>query len=123
MAAFNWISIDDACPSCGQRGTIRAQTHVASDYGGDERGRFHDREYRLGDEMVWWPAGHPQFTAWKLGNAVHPPTDPDDDEEACHAAWRACGAELFVVLEFHDRRPTRVIQVGLERNWPATFLR
>jgi len=40
MGAFNWILIEARCPSCHRVSSLKAQTHVASDYDGDETGRF-----------------------------------------------------------------------------------
>ena len=61
MAAFNYLVLEVNCPACGQLTTLRAQTHMASDYDGDERGRFMNREYRLGERMWWFSEGSPDY--------------------------------------------------------------
>jgi hypothetical protein len=68
MGAYNWILVDAECPSCASFSRIRCQTHVASDYGGIG-GRFFDREYSLGQEMVWWPRDHARWDEPRRGLA------------------------------------------------------
>jgi predicted RNA-binding Zn-ribbon protein involved in translation (DUF1610 family) len=98
MAAYNWVVVDETCPACGKRSRLRCQTHVASDYSGDASGRFHDREYHLGQRMAWWPREHIGFERWRADrwhrdrNSV----DAAFDEEACHATCPVCDADLFV---------------------------
>ena len=123
MAAFNWIIIDGRCPRCGVSGRIRCQTHVASDYGGDARGRFQDREYRLGEELWWWPSGHPRFDAWRIDGRLEPALD-GSVEEACYSRCASCGAELVVVLRFANLRAERVVgPVREEADWPEGYFR
>lgn len=123
MAAFNWIIIDGRCPRCGVIGRIRCQTHVASDYSGDARGRFQAREYRPGEEMWWWPKGHTRFDDWRVEGRLAPPPD-GSVEEACYSSCASCHAALVVVLRFTDLRADSV--VGLvrdESDWPPGYLR
>src|SRR5262245_13629515 len=117
MSAYNWITIDVRCPQCADRARIRCQTHVASDYAGDHSGRFHDRDYTLGEPMAWWPPDHPQFESWrKHGDAVV-------DEEACYSSCSACKADLCVVIRFRDLIPEAVISISPEADWPEGYSR
>jgi hypothetical protein len=121
MAAFNWIEIDGECPSCGRAATLRCQTHVASDFGGDDTGRFCNRVYRLGDPMAWWPRDHRKYASWREDSE---PDQPEDQAvEACYASCTACGAELYAVLRFHEVKAVEVLGVGLEVEWPANYSR
>lgn len=115
MGAFNWIEFQGRCPSCATNTTIRAQTHVASDYGGDATGRFHDRTYRLGETMAWWPREDQRFDRWR---EVY-----EDAIEACYSNCSACNAELCAVIRFQDRSPIEVRALTTEENWPPSFPR
>jgi hypothetical protein len=106
VGAYNWILIDARCPACNQRVVLRCQTQVASDYDGDASGRFHDREYRLGEALRWWPRGSEQYNRSRNRGV-----DTSHDEEACHASCADCGASLFVVIAFDETTPVRVIRV------------
>ena len=119
MSAFNWILFDAACPSCRAASALKAQTRVASDYAGDSTGRFHDRVYRVGDIMAWWPTDHPRFAAWRPEEALL--TGPDKASEACYTECVSCGASLYAVIEFESLRPTRVAAIGPEEQWPAAY--
>ena len=123
MAAFNWILVEDECPACHAHVLIRSQTYIASDFGGDERGRFCASEYRLGDPMAWWPPGHPKFKGWREGEdlAASSGLPPKEVDEACYAGCTACGEDLFVVIRFRDAVPVEVRQIGLEMDWPAGY--
>jgi hypothetical protein len=116
--------LDETCPVCGLSKGIRAQTHTASDYSGDESGRFHDREYRPGDEMAWWPASDPRFESWRANRrgpgASH---DSEVDDEACYAECLACHANLYAVVRFRGRRIESVLEIGREADWPDGFLK
>ena len=124
MSAYNWISFDSDCPVCQRDTTIKAQTHVASDYDGDDSGRFHDRLYRLGETMRWWPEQHPRFSEWKNeGFPNRSERRGDECEEACYARCEACGAKLCAVIEFRRMSPVRILKLGLEDDWPDGYLR
>jgi hypothetical protein len=122
MGAYNWITINESCPHCGQFATIRCQTHVASDYGGDQLGRFHDNEYQPGDRMRWYEESHKNFQEWRPESEINPP-EPDSEnlKECCYANCMNCNRELYAVIEFHFTTPSRVLGVGLEENWPDNF--
>jgi hypothetical protein len=121
VAAFNWIAFEGECPACGRLGPIRCQTHVASDYGGDRTGRFHDRLYRLGEPMAWWPRDHAAYARWR--EASEPGQPADQALEACYAACAACGADLYVVLRFEEIAAVEVVEFGLEAGWPSGYRR
>lgn len=121
MGAFNWIIVDVPCPACHKQVEIRCQTHVASDYGGDERGRFQCREYRLGESMAWWPKEHREYSAWRANGRIGQLDKGEIDSEACYASCPACDADLYVVLEFDGPCPVKVKDIGLEGNWPEGY--
>ena len=121
MSAYNWLMVEAKCPACERESMIRAQTHVASDYGGDETGRFHDREYRIGDDMRWLPASDPRYTSWRVNGRVQPVPDDDTDEEACYGTCPSCGAHLVAVVRFRRTRIERVIDIRKEEDWPAGY--
>ncbi len=123
MAAFNWINVDAPCPGCGQLSRIRCQTHVASGYSGDGSGRFHDREYELGEQMAWWPRDHDEFDGWRANRMQAAPEGSSFDEEACYASCQSCGAALFAVVRFHEVTPEQVLAIGAEANWPDGYLK
>lgn len=126
MSAFNWILIDSACPICTTTSAIRCQTHIASDYGGDERGRFHDREYHLGEPMLWWPRHDARFPGWRVDGrktGMASSLTTSIDEEACYSCCTNCGADLCVVLEFHENVPTKVLQITRQEDWPDEYFR
>ena len=122
MGAFNWILVDGICPNCESPQRFWCQTHIASDCGGDHRGRFHDREYRLGEEMWWWPRTHPCFMDWR-DEGARLTGDPAVGEEACYATCPKCGQELCVVVQFRENVPERVVQVTRESDWPKGYAR
>jgi hypothetical protein len=123
MAAFNWILVEGECPACHAHALIQSQTHVASDFGGDERGSFCVSEYRLGEPMAWWPPRHPKFKKWREGGdlAASNELPPEEVEEACYAGCTACEADLFVVVRFRNAVPVEVRQIGLEKDWPVGY--
>jgi hypothetical protein len=124
MSAYNWLLLDERCPICGGSKGIRAQMHTASDYDGDESGRFHDREYRVGDEMRWWPVSDPRFKSWRADRRRGEPLqDGELDEEACYAECLSCHARLYVVVRFRKTRVERVLLIGREEDWPRDFLK
>lgn len=122
MSAYNWIIVSAHCPACGKEVDIRCQTHVASSYGGDTTGRFFDEEYRLGDPMRWWPRGHKKYEEWRVdGRKTNESLPRKTDSECCYASCPACKAELFVIIEFDGPRPTKLMKVGLEKDWPEDY--
>ncbi len=121
MAAFNWIIAQATCPACGKLSTLRCQTHVASDYAGREGGRFHDREYVLGQPMAWWPRDHARWGLWQVGGR-HGVIETDFEEEACHAECGSCSEPLFAVIRFHETVAVRVLEVGRAAHWPEGYV-
>lgn len=123
MAAFNWINVEALCPACGNVVRLRCQTHVASDYGGDTTGRFHDRDYELGQAMAWWPRDDKRFELWRAGRWRSEDRESAFDAEACYATCSICDASLYVVLRFHENVPEQVVAVGKEEDWPDEYLK
>lgn len=122
MAAYNWIDFEALCPDCGRGASIRAQCYVASSRSGLD-GRFHDREYRLGERMAWWAPDDPDYVDWRdEGGSVRLAGDAEV-RECCYASCRRCDTELFAVIRFVRLVPTTVEAVGYDRNWPREFLR
>jgi hypothetical protein len=120
MGAYNWIVINRVCPKCKLQGLIKCQTHFCSDYGGDVTGRFHDREYLLGEKMAWWGREDPRHSVW--ANSNHRVLLEKFDE-CCCATCMTCNTNLYVVIEFEDCRPVRVKELGLEEYWPDNYLK
>jgi len=87
MGAYNWVIIEETCPVCGRKATIRCQTHVASSYGGGPDGRFLDREYRLGERMRWWAPSDPEYPQWRAMGRMDVPLERSD-QEACYSTCR-----------------------------------
>lgn len=123
MAAYNWVIVSEPCPACGCTSDIRAQTHVASDYDGDDTGRFHDREYRLGERMHWWPASDSRFPGWRANRSRKGVPSLEIEEEACYAECPSCHARLFVILRFIGLRIDQVLGIGREDAWPDDYLK
>lgn len=121
MAAYNWIVFKDLCPSCQSQVDLRCQTHVASDYDGDDCGRFHDAEYALGERMRWWPEPHKEYKKWRIANENDTSAKGEVDAECCYVSCPACGADLYAVIEFDGPCPQRIKAIGLESNWPANY--
>jgi hypothetical protein len=119
MAAFNWIEFEEVCPNCNRLSRIRCQTHIASEFAGDENTDFYRREYRLGDKMAWWPPGHLNFRFWREHS--EPNQAPDQAVEACCADCQNCKAHLCAVILFDDLRPVQVTHLSLESDWPDGF--
>jgi predicted RNA-binding Zn-ribbon protein involved in translation (DUF1610 family) len=118
MAAFNWILFDGACPECGSVTPIRCQTHVASDYDGDAGGRFHDRTYRFGERMAWWPESDSRYIRWSEDCVSLP---DGSSSEACYSDCTSCGAELCAVLRFEALVPRELLALRLEADWPSDY--
>ncbi|MEQ8767163.1 MAG: hypothetical protein RL885_24850 [Planctomycetota bacterium] len=111
MGAFNWILIDATCPACQMSVTMRCQTHAASDYGGDDTGRFHDREYRLGERMARWPKDDRRYDDW---NHPEDMDGPGENQERTYAHCPSCEAQLIAVIAFEDLVAMRVLDVSLD---------
>jgi hypothetical protein len=118
MAAFNWLEFEATCPVCHRSGTIRAQTHVAASYDGDSTGRFHNREYRLGERMAWWAPDDRRYAAW-CDDAQ--PAPPDGHREACYASCTNADCQLCAVVEFAALMPLRVLELCAEEDWPEGY--
>jgi hypothetical protein len=97
MSAFNYVTFEGTCPSCGHRAVMRVQTHIASDYEGDERGRFMDRDYGVGERMWWFGPSHPDFDTWKTWGG-----DGSRVTEECYGVCTRCNAPVSTVVEFED---------------------
>jgi hypothetical protein len=122
MSAYNWINIKEECPSCHKTACIKCQTHVASNFYGDGIGRFCHREYNLDDKMSWWPENDKRFMVWRadwLENNVNLPSH--QAVEACYSQCENCKAGLCVVIQFDSLRPTQVVHINLESDWPENY--
>lgn len=124
MGAFNWIELEDVCPHCDEVSKIRVQTHMVSDYAGDEKGRFHDSTYKIGEKMRWWTNDDPSYKDWKDENAIDNLLNNEDTGiECCYADCLRCAAELYLIIRFVACVPTKVLKIGEERDWPESYLR
>src|SRR3954469_23501769 len=121
MSAYNWIIVTTRCPACNRQVELRCQTHIASDYGGDQTGRFHDREYHLGEPLRWWRKGHQKFQAWRANGRVGEFNQGETDSESCYTSCPACSTDLYAVIEFDGPRSVAVTDIGLEDNWPKDY--
>ena len=121
MAAYNWIEIESLCPVCRRQAVIRAQAHIAASFDGDDSGRFCDRTYRLGQRMPWFARSHRNYADWQLD--PDSPAEESDAREACYSECTACGAELFVVIQFREFVPSKVLALGPEDEWPDAYPR
>jgi len=119
MSAYNWITAFATCPHCGTEHEIVIQTHMSSSYGGDERGRFFDRCYALGEKMRWWSKSHPKFAEWIVSHAV--PKEPDSFLECCYGKCSGCKQEIDSVVQFSDVTPVLVKDIGVLDEWPSDF--
>ncbi len=122
MSAYNWIEFEGCCPSCQKKAVIRCQIHTCSDYDGDDTGRFHDRIYKLGDVMAWWPVSDPRYNDW-LDSNTKKEYEYDANTECCYAECGKCSAELFSVIKFNNCSPAEVLGLGLEKDWPKDYLK
>ena len=129
MGAYNWIEFEGICPLCDEKSILRAQTHVASDFDGDERGRFCHRTFRIGDRMFWWEESDQRYKAWKDSNWLDVQTiaeeySRDASTECCYTDCTSCGSEeLYAVVCFQSLIVTGVLQVGLDSERPEGFER
>lgn len=123
MGAYNWILITARCPSCSCEVQLRCQTHIASDYGGDESGRFHDREYRVGDPLKWWPQQSPKYAKWRVNGIIGGSGYGDFDTECCYTACPECKTNLYAVIEFEGPRAVNVKEIGFEDQWPQNYFK
>ena len=97
MASYNWIIDTAKCPACSHKAEIRTQTYIASSYDGDDTGRFHDREYKIGEKMAWWERNHQNFAEWlESRDRNHSPAKV---VEACSTNCVECGAELYAIIK------------------------
>ncbi len=124
MGAHNWILVDGKCPACGRDASIRCQTHVASDYAGDGRGRFFDRVYKMREQMLWWGEGDARHSKWRVdGKAFGDSDDASIDYEACHSTCPVCKAYLCAVIKFERNTPVELLRLCEEAEWPEEYYR
>jgi hypothetical protein len=80
---------------------------------GDSRGRFALHEYRLGQQLPWWPPGHRRFESWH--------EDPDRSnadgslDECSYAGCEFCHADLYVGVRFKNLTPVEILSITVER--------
>ncbi len=124
MAAYNEIVVTLLCPSCMQRSEVICQTYVASSFSGDDSGGFCSKRYCLGDKMNWWKKSDERYLTWRGNGRVHPPiTDEQIDEDCTIGECSNCHAELYVIIQFEDLTPMKVIGYGLESEWPKNYVK
>lgn len=117
MGAFNYIRIKGTCPVCKREANILCQTHIASDYDGNlEVNRFHDHVYEMGQKMPWFiddPDSWYTCEEFKI--------DDNRAREGCYSKCEVCKSDIYVLLEFEDRIPSKVIEIGLEDEMPRKY--
>jgi len=120
MSAFNWIEFDSKCPVCFVHTPIRAQSHLAASFESDDRGRFCQQVYKLGDTMRWWNKGDKRHEEWVTGG--QPVVgDAMSTRECCYATCVAHGDEIYVVFEMSNLVIREVIDLGPVDKWPAAY--
>jgi hypothetical protein len=117
MGAYNWIDHEIVCPSCRRLAVIRIQFHYAASYDGDERGRFHDRWYRIGESLCRFEPSDPRF-AQLNEDGIRDDATPGRILEYCYSRCRTCDAELFAAVAFQDLTILEVLHVGPEQDMP-----
>ena len=112
MGAYNDLVIEDICPACGNHTVIRCQIHLGATYDGDSRGRFALHDYRLDQQLAWWPPGHPRFESW----CSDPDRINDDSVDDCsYACCESCKTDLYVGVQFRERTPVEILSITVER--------
>ena len=101
MGAYNYIFFDAVCPACGVAGACCAQTHVASSFNGDDRGRFCHRYFELNEPMRWWDRDDPNWVDW-IDGADCASRDGVLAIEYCYTDCAHCDADLKAVICFRD---------------------
>ncbi len=118
MGAYNHITIHETCPGCGKESDILIQTHIASSFDGNDIGRFCFRKYSLGEKMAWWTKDHKLHDTWKQdANGNNLP----EVHEACYSTCEICQVDLYAVIVFKNLVPVKILEIGLEENWPDAY--
>lgn len=115
MAAFNYIEFNYMCPNCFSHSKMKAQTHIASDYEGDETGRFMERTYQLGEKMAWYDVYSEEYIDWMTWGK---PINNQPVTEYCHTSCMSCQRDLYSLIEFQDITPVKIIEIGLKEKSP-----
>ncbi|PCJ21413.1 MAG: hypothetical protein COB02_02150 [Candidatus Cloacimonadota bacterium] len=123
VSAYNWVLIKSYCPNCKERQVIQCQTHIASDYDGENGYRYHNKKYNLGESMDWWSIGTPQFNSWRVNGKKSSIVNSSIDFECCYSNCTSCKESLFVVIEFYRNISKKVLDIGFEKDWPQGFFR
>lgn len=71
--------------------------------------------------MAWWPKEDPRFGSWRAGRGLCGELASEVEEEACYARCGRCNASLYVILQFRENMPERVVGVGREIDWPEGY--
>lgn len=122
MAAYNWITFHELCPTCNKHEEFNCQTHIASSFDGDDGGRFCDNYYKIGDQMKWYPKSDIRYNDWRQGNFRFESELPsDEDKECCYAECKKCKTEQYASFNFKDCVITEMISFGGIENWPSDY--
>ncbi|HVX90052.1 MAG TPA: hypothetical protein VHC20_00010 [Candidatus Paceibacterota bacterium] len=117
MSAFNLVEIRSTCPACGAFAAIECQAHVAALYDGPYSAIFDLGRHVIGQPFLVQPLNIVNIGSWLES------VKGKSARECCYAECDVCHAELFAVIEFDEFTPARVVQVGLEVDWPAEYER
>lgn len=77
--------------------------------------------------MFWWDEKDPQYKEWKDSNWMDPSNiaeeyAKDASTECCYTHCTMCGSEdLFAVVHFQSLVVSKILQVGLESDYPELF--
>ena len=117
MGAFNYIAIKGKCPFCNKQSEIICQTHIASDYDGDMNiHRFHDHTYEIGEKMPWFKDDYESWYThekWKVSE--------DTAIEACYSSCSSCKSDVYVLIEFKDVTPVKILEIGKQNEMPQKY--
>lgn len=120
MSAYNWILSNQKCPNCKNISTIRSQIHIASSYGGDDHGRFHDYEYYLGDTMRWFYSQDNKYEDWKMGNKIEN-IESKIDMECCYSTCLSCNFKGYSIITVKDLKINSITCIDKLDNWPNDY--
>lgn len=121
MSAYNWIVAVVSKNTDNDTTTIRCQTHIASSYEGNDSGRFHDKEYKLGEKMAWWQPLEPKYRSWRDGDNRKVTDDNEAVAFECCLASSEQNDSLYAVIKFENLVPVEIVEFGNECDWPEGF--
>jgi hypothetical protein len=120
MAAFNWIEFEEKCPVCLVMTCIRAQSHIAASFEGDNHGRFCQQTYRVGEKMRWLGDGNNNYNKW-MTTGAGVVRQEGAVFECCYANCIANGDRLYAVVKVENLIIGKIVEMGPEDDWPVLY--